>query len=93
MKNEKMGWRRCCLRRCTLGDTGIVDTAADVLAVVVLPAGPIAGIYLLWCAYLAGEVAEKRHTRRRRDKNALVSFHCCLAACWCRSLAVGLSSR
>ena len=39
-----------------------VDTAADVLAVVVLLLVPIAGIYLFWMVHILPEkVAEKRH--------------------------------
>jgi len=40
----------------------LVDTAADVLAVVVLLLVPIAGIYLFWMVHILPEkVAEKRH--------------------------------
>ena len=39
-----------------------VDTAADVLAVIILVLVPIAGIYLFWMVHILPEkVAEKRH--------------------------------
>lgn len=50
----------------------MVDTAADILAVIVLFAVPIAGIYLFWMVHILPEkVAEKRHHPQKDAIKAL----------------------